>query len=623
MLKQLKHFIVQKETLETLDLVEEVNGSLETCDDIGSSIFTNIIQHVNVPYNVVVGPNVLSDLEIIQTYNGCKFSQDTIFGKLFKSSLQGSKYYFAELLTRPNCDINILKKRQSILAAIDTKIKGNLNTKQSLQTLKENEKSLLWIYQSTDQDLQSLYDLVYFKFWMLKMLNHKDIVLTGHNLYKIIVSPLIGILTPITYFVIPYLIVRIKFKLKVGFIAYIKMMFNMMFSSSSMFGSGFSNMRYLSYCLSIIFYFQGLFNSVEVSKAVYKISSLITEKTYAVAQFIKTAKQMQDIFWDDDILNAFFEDSTIALPNVNYFEAGDVGSPKFKLFSNFGKSLKIYKHFKKEMYIPLIKRCYMIDTLIGILDAKDKLKLGNVEFVEGQDDFCEPKLSLCKVWHPSLDQEKAVGNDVMIGETYKHIILTGPNAGGKSTLIKSVLLTPMLSQTICFANAESCRLTPFHYMNSQINIPDCKGKESLFEAEMNRSLESLQQLQLFQDKPTILVMDEIFNSTNPIEGIAGAYAIAKRISEFKNNVSIISTHFIYLTKLAKRCPSFAAFKMNVSIQDDTTFSYPYKLSRGVSRQYIALELLKRSGFEEGILDDAIKIKNELLRSSDKKDKHDP
>jgi len=139
-------------------------------------------------------------------------------------------------------------------------------------------------------------------------------------------------------------------------------------------------------------------------------------------------------------------------------------------------------------------------------------------------------------------------------------------------------------------------------------VPDCKGSESLFEAEMMRSKESLDAVESGGD--AIVFMDEIFNSTNPVEGIAGAYAIAKKLSE-KCKV-MITTHFLYLTKLAKTSP-YKLLKMNVQEATEAgKVSYPYRVAPGISRQYIALTLLKERGFDEALLNDAIEIKNKLM-----------
>jgi DNA mismatch repair ATPase MutS len=150
-----------------------------------------------------------------------------------------------------------------------------------------------------------------------------------------------------------------------------------------------------------------------------------------------------------------------------------------------------------------------------------------------------------------------------------------------------------------------------------MNVPDCKGKESLFEAEMKRSKYNLDKLKEIDGQGfSLMIMDEIFNSTNPVEGISGAYAIMKAISSYKTNLMVFTTHYVYLTNLSKEC-NFKNMHMSVDIEKDNedkvnNISFPFILSDGVCRQYIALDLLKINGFDADLIDNAIAIKNKFV-----------
>jgi DNA mismatch repair ATPase MutS len=107
---------------------------------------------------------------------------------------------------------------------------------------------------------------------------------------------------------------------------------------------------------------------------------------------------------------------------------------------------------------------------------------------------------------------------------------------------------------------------------------------------------TLDTVRKYPDKPCLIIMDEIFNSTNVVEAIAGAFSILENLASHKNVMTTITTHFLYLTKLKKQS-SFECFCMNVKIDEYTNdIVYPYKLKTGISKQYVALELLKKIGF---------------------------
>lgn len=603
------------ETLEKLETLETPHNpySHNQRKHLREHIQSHIIENTYAmsDKNTLIGGNVLTDIELFKTYQG--EYDNTVFDKLNHCKLQGSSVYLTSLLQYPIYDVTVLRNRQDFLKVLEGKFElVNDTLFESVQCLEED---LLWIYGGTQEEVELLFDIVYFKMILLRCLNKNETVLTFHNTYKIIFSPLIGILSPIVYFIIPFLIFKMKFKtFNLSFVSYIKTMFHFMFSSNDMstmvLGPKMNRVRYLSYAFSLIFYFQSLFNSLELSKATFKISKLITNKMNNIINIIKTANEVNNIFWDDRIQTLFFNDPHLKLEEIDSFN--HIKPQQFTLLSNYGKQLKFFKFFKKDHYIPLLKRFYMIDALLSIIRMKHKSNLCYTTFLHETNTV----LLVKDVVHPCLESNKAIANDLELGGNNEpmNVILTGPNAGGKSTFIKSLIINVILSQSICVTYASECRLTPIVYINSQINVPDCKGKESLFEAEMYRCKEVLDNLKQLQNKPSMVFMDEIFNSTNPIEGIAGAYAILKKMAEHPNNLSIVSTHFVYLAKLSKIYNTqFKALKMNVRMKSDMSFEYPYKISRGVSKQYIALELLKLNGFDASILDDALAIKADLLK----------
>ena len=86
---------------------------------------------------------------------------------------------------------------------------------------------------------------------------------------------------------------------------------------------------------------------------------------------------------------------------------------------------------------------------------------------------------------------------------------------------------------------------------------------------------------------------------------------------FENSVSIVTTHYNYLHKLEKDTKKFKNYKMESIIKNDT-IEFPYKIKKGYSKQYIALELLKNNKNlqkNKDIFEEAIKFKNNLFKKS--------
>lgn len=190
------------------------------------------------------------------------------------------------------------------------------------------------------------------------------------------------------------------------------------------------------------------------------------------------------------------------------------------------------------------------------------------------------------------------------------MLITGPNASGKSTYIKSVSVAILLAQTIGLCpvsvNSRVQYLTPFKVLNSYLKNIDVKGSRSGFEAEMYKCKEHINLIkQLNKDEYSFVAMDEILVTTNYKEGVAGAYAICKELSRHHNSLALITTHYTNLSTF--KDDQFTYFKFNITRDDKDEIIYTYKMKKGISDDYIALELLKKNGFEKRIINDAIKI----------------
>lgn len=591
------------EKIRTKVLHEDVYKNIETMKDLETKSdfkYDIVSKEIKLVHeSSCAGENLIKDIEMFVDFNGN--DNNTVFSK-FKTSLKGSEPLLKNLLNTPICDIDILTKRTNVLLNIDSNL--NKTNDDKWQRLKELENDVAWIFIEKDDNLKDLFNIIYFKWLLLDKLNKNPAALTSTIFYKIVLSPLVGILSPIVYFIVPYLVLRYKFGFKdISFLTYLRITYTSLMSADLFSISNNNILRWvniISQTMSLLFYFQGVFNSIELSKTFYKISKHIVEKMNSVAEFTTISNDIIAALWDDNIPKLYFVCENDKTPYDIGFQ-----STNFTLLSNFGKQLSAFKALNLEGLKKLMKKTYILDTLYSVATYK---KVYNAVYPKYVDDM-KPNLQIKGMWHPCLPIDKAVKNDIGVGND-SNAIITGPNAGGKSTFIKSLLVNIVYAQTICISLASSLTFTPLHLIHSQINLPDNKGHESLFEAEMYRCKSILDMLKVNPEKRMIIVMDEIFNSTNPVEGIAGAYAILKKISQYPNSIVVFTTHYAYLTKLEKQTQKFINYRMNVT-RSNNNISYPYILDRGVSKQYIALELLQRNGFDNDIISEALVIKEKF------------
>jgi DNA mismatch repair protein MutS len=226
------------------------------------------------------------------------------------------------------------------------------------------------------------------------------------------------------------------------------------------------------------------------------------------------------------------------------------------------------------------------------------------EYKTENKEETDPSIQVEDLWHPYLTESETVKNKI---DMKTNILITGPNAAGKSTFIKSMIINILLSQTIGLSSSSRFVLSPFHLLETYLHIPDTKGASSLFEAEMFRSKEYIEKIKnLESSKRSFIVFDEIFSSTNYVEGFSGAYSILKKLSSFSNTLFITTTHYTDLEVLEKDSKErIMNYKFEVSFDADKNIMFHYQLMRGFSNQYIALELLRKNGFDDDILKDAL------------------
>ena len=113
----------------------------------------------------------------------------------------------------------------------------------------------------------------------------------------------------------------------------------------------------------------------------------------------------------------------------------------------------------------------------------------------------------------------------------------------------------------------------------------------------------------------LLVIDELFSSTNPNEAISASYSICKHLSTYTNSIKFVTTHYDYLTKLNKWSNYY--FQANII---NNQIIYDYKLKKGKCNNHIALKILSKKIKDDTIIKDAIKnlqkayLNNSLIES---------
>ena len=202
------------------------------------------------------------------------------------------------------------------------------------------------------------------------------------------------------------------------------------------------------------------------------------------------------------------------------------------------------------------------------------------------------------MYHPLI--KNAVSNSL---DMKRNILLTGSNASGKSTFLKTLGINILLAQTIHTCMAKEF-IVPFCRLYTSMSLKDSISlKESYYMAEI-KAIKRI--LDAAEKKDVIICMvDEVLRGTNTVERIAASTQILKGMAGW-NIMCLAATHDVELTKTLEK--EYDNYHFEESLEKgDVLFSY--KLKKGRSKSSNAIDLLANLGYDYKLIEEARKMVN--------------
>lgn len=536
-----------------------------------------------------------------------------IYNNISKSHTPLGQIYYNKILIAPCSNINILNQRQNLIKTICQNYTEKLD--QDISNSKKSIEDSLWFFKPNNEHSDYIYSMMFFNNNFLKFLNKNGLFLTLSNAYKIIISPIITACSPLIYVIVPFVLMRMM-KIKIP----LKFFMKMMWEQSGMISVPFVKnpmmatlLKWFSKALSVFIYFQNVYNSVINSKTTVKIVDLFQNKLESVKNILLTNTNLRN----NGILSGLigFQNYPETFMNLETKRLDD-----YSLFTNKGLILKDFYEFveSKLDFLKVLNNIGFIDCYLGIAKLIKEKSYFHIPRIINSE---KPILKIEGIWHPAIKKENNIKNSIEFDENKRNYLLTGPNAAGKSTFIKSIFLNIYLAQTIGICNSENMEITPFCYLLTGIRNQDSQGKESLFEAEVHKIKEYLDKIKIKGlTGKTFSILDEIFTSTNYQEGFSASYGLCKTIGKMNNSLHIVASHYTKLYKLVKK-PEYGFKNIRFSVLfDEDKIIFPYKLEDGYSRQFIALKLMKSKNCNDDFINNSVKCLDEMNKPKKKKKK---
>ncbi|MGI9107017.1 MAG: DNA mismatch repair protein MutS [Pyrinomonadaceae bacterium] len=217
--------------------------------------------------------------------------------------------------------------------------------------------------------------------------------------------------------------------------------------------------------------------------------------------------------------------------------------------------------------------------------------------------------------HPVIEatsEATFIPNDLyMNNSTERLLIITGPNMGGKSTILRQVALISLLAQIGSFVPAERARLPVLDRIWTRVGASDDLSRgRSTFMVEMTETAAILHNA----TPRSLVLLDEVGRGTATFDGLSLAWAIAEYLHDSPEHSAktLFATHYHELTELAERLSGAQNYQIRVAEREDEII-FLYRLERGRASKSYGIEVARLAGLPPAVLARARDVLERLER----------
>jgi len=578
----------------------------------------------------ILKENIINDLElksIIDPYDLKETSNKPIYNYIFNpTNILGTKM-LEVLPSYYTTDTIFLKDSQQLLDNISNKDIDAISLSSDNITNFDIEETLnAWNEIKSETGFCEKY--LYIDWDFAKFLNNNPVFLQLMSIYNV-ASPLLSLCLPIMVLIVPFFVIKFK-GIELNIKEYTEILRELIqnHAIAKIFTSfhevDFGEKIYL--LVSAAFYLFSIYQNILTCIRFYSNMKKIHDYLDKFKQYILFTTKLMDYHLNKSIkLTTFsnFNDTVLKYKNILFkineeidqvsifsfsfskiTEIGHIMHIFYQLFDNkeyneafqFSFGFNGYYNLLHGLSINISNAKLNKTTFIDKIKRKKRSKKSNKDNKDNKDNNLKPVFK--KMFYPKflLDHD-VIANDCNLD---KNMIITGPNASGKTTTLKSTLINILLSQQIGFGCFESLALHPYDNFHCYLNIPDTSGRDSLFQAEARQCKEIIDCINLEEKETNFCIFDELYSGTNPEEAVSSAKGFLQYIVKMDNVTCLLTTHYTKLCKKLATNKRIQNFNM-MTVKKNDNFEYTYKLVEGISKVKGGYKVLKDMNYPKEIL----------------------
>ena len=420
------------------------------------------------------------------------------------------------------------------------------------------------LIQNSKLEKESYNEILFFH-PILQPLNFVPFLLTIWSTIRVYILPGISLLFPILTLLAPYIIVKFVFHLPMSFNNYMNMLHSIVSGNFQQITQpnaapvSVSPAAFLKqFGVVLVSFIQGIIQPYWSYKHLKSIDTIITDHGDAVMRFQILYQQLEQ-----QLLQRGFTFFRNPLPDIECSRDATariiLESTYFKLALKYIGSLEVIMKLAHQQDLHAVQWVQSTTPIFSIKDAFD--------------------------FHVSVETRKTVSAQF---SKQRHALLTGPNKGGKSTVLRALSISALLAHTYGCSMGKLVA-TPFSKLFVCLKPDDLPGEKSRFEREVEFTSSTL-----VEHAPALIFIDELYHSTNPPDALRSCQLYCKKIWNKTNIISVISTHLFELVETAPThiqricCPA--------TVDQDGIVNFTYELQPGLCKVSSVDTLLKQYKF---------------------------